>query len=240
LAHSYVSAAVSAAIAFVAVSADEFLILVGLFARAAIPSNNVTALDVALGYALGTVCVLALSSIGFAGTLAPARYVKLIGLVPVALGARKLWRRCLKARARAAKAAAAAASAPSESLLGGDMDAAEPADTVEASPAATPAAAPADARPPSCVARVLCACARPGVAEAAALTVAGGVEEVSLYAPLLAAESSKPASAAAALVRLPPVARAIERVGDAAEPWLLIVVGLFCLIGSVLIPVDVF
>jgi len=42
---------------------------------------------------------------------------------------------------------------------------------------------------------------------------------------------------ALALVRLPPMARAIAAVGDAAEPVLLAAVGLYCLVGSVLIPV---
>jgi hypothetical protein len=43
--------------------------------------------------------------------------------------------------------------------------------------------------------------------------------------------------AALAFVRLPPSARAIAAVGDAAEPVLLAAVGLYCLVGSVLIPV---
>ena len=38
--------------------------------------------------------------------------------------------------------------------------------------------------------------------------------------------------AALAFVRLPPSARAIAAVGDAAEPVLLAAVGLYCLVGS--------
>jgi hypothetical protein len=38
-------------------------------------------------------------------------------------------------------------------------------------------------------------------------------------------------------VRLPPSARAIAAVGDAAEPVLLAAVGLYCLVGSALIHV---
>ena len=85
--------------------------------------------------------------------------------------------------------------------------------------------------------------------------LAGGVEEVSVFMPLLASESAAPwnvvavvatlcgccavwLALAAALVRCPPVARAVEWGGEAAEPWLVIAVGVYCLVGSVIIPVS--
>ena len=245
--HPVWATACSALLAFLGASADELLILVAFFARAASAGGStLTHSDIVLGYALGSASVLALSSLGFAGALLPPRYVCLVGLLPLLLGLRKLCRRALKARARRAKAAAAelspsepAASEPAEALLAGEAPCPE---------------APAPA-PVSGLQAALAQCLRVGVAEVLAATLAGGSEEVSLYMPLLAAEAGAAGNALAALaaiaaasalwlalaralVQLPPVARAIERVGDAAEPWLMIGIGLWCLVGSVIIPVQ--
>jgi hypothetical protein len=43
--------------------------------------------------------------------------------------------------------------------------------------------------------------------------------------------------AAAALVQCAAVAKAVERVGEAAEPWLFVLLGVYCLVGSAVIPV---
>ena len=83
------------------------------------------------------------------------------------------------------------------------------------------------------------------------MTLAAGAEEVSAYLPLFATDSAPRLAATAAtlplmaalwlaaaalLVRSPPVAALVERYGEAAEPFLLIAVGVYCLLGSVVLP----
>jgi cadmium resistance protein CadD (predicted permease) len=99
----------------------------------------------------------------------------------------------------------------------------------------------------------LSAVLRPGVASTCVLTVGGGAEEVSVYLPLLATPClpcllCTVAVLAAllllwqllayALVRQQQVAKAVEDWGEAAEPWLLLGLGLWVLLGSVAIPVQ--
>lgn len=226
-------AAVGAAFAaFCATSIDELLILVAAFAKAAQPGPSLTAAAIVLGTLLGTSCVLALSALGLVGALLPARYVKLLGLLPLLLGLRQLARRFAKWRARRQRQP----GAPAAPLLADSP----PAGAAEEPPPQPPAP------PPFWGAAAL------GVA---AVVLAGGAEEVAVYLPLLAAESGSAANvaavvgtiacmtaawlgAAAACVRCGAVARAVEAAGEAAEPWCFVGIGVYCLVGSVLIPVQ--
>jgi len=61
------TAAVAAASAFVATQVDELFVLSQLFARSKVAGAKTTPGDVALGYGLGTVCVLLASACGAAG-----------------------------------------------------------------------------------------------------------------------------------------------------------------------------
>ena len=242
------AAAAAAAAGFIATSVDELLLLVASFARASSPNSDLTPSDVVLGNLLGFALVLAASALGLAGILLPPSYIKLIGLLPLLLGCRQLARRAIKwHRKRSAKRDSGGGG-------GGGGDAGEAAEgLLPEPPASTQAPSPSPA-PPVPPPALLARCLRPRVAEMAAITLAGGAEEVSVYLPLLASESGSPANVAtvllvlvvlmavwlalaAALVRSPPVARAIENFGEACEPWLMIVVGIYCLLGSVLIPV---
>jgi cadmium resistance protein CadD (predicted permease) len=221
--------------AFCATSIDELLILVAAFAKAAQPAPSLTAADIVLGTLLGTSCVLALSALGLVGALLPTRYVKLLGLVPLLLGLRQLARRFAKWRARRR----GPPGAPAAPLLAESPPAG-------ASPAVEEPPPPPPAPPPFWGAAAL------GVA---AVVLAGGAEEIAVYLPLLAAEGGSAANvaavvgtiacmtaawlgAAAACVRCGAVARAVEAAGEAAEPWCFVGIGVYCLVGSVLIPVQ--
>jgi cadmium resistance protein CadD (predicted permease) len=247
------ASAVAAAVAYFATSVDELVIFVVLFSRSA---SSGSPAEVALGIALGSVAVLGVSLLGAAGLLIPAadaRWLKLFGLLPLVLGVRQLVRRALKARRRRAamRAAAAAGAAAAPTALD---------DAAQAEEALLPAAVDSVDPPPSpapvkrAAGVMFAKCLTPNVAEALAVTLAGGSEEVSVFLPLIAAEAGALANVAviistltaltvawvalaAALVRVPPVARTIEHVGEALEPWLVICVGLYCLVGSPMIPV---
>jgi len=242
-------------------------------AQAPPPPPALALLDVCFGNLLGFALVLALSASGTAlgAAGAPARYVRLLGFVPLLMGIRTALRRALKwwvrRRQKAAHAdfggggggdAEAAALGPragesSEALLRNSEVLSAAAVPLPASH--LPPRGPRAPRYSAHCARALelgAFCLRPAVLEVAAATAAGGAEEVAVYLPLLAAgpllRSVVTAAVllacvlcwqalALALVRLPPVARSIERVGDAAEPVLLVAIGLYCLVGSVALPV---
>ena len=231
--------------AFCGTSIDELLVLVAAFAKASQPAASLTAADIVIGTLLGNCCVLALSALGLVGVLLPAKYVKLLGLVPLLLGLRQLARRFAKWRARRLRqrGLAGAPAAPLSQAAAAPLLESFPADA----PAAGEEQLPPPARPPFRGAAALL-----GVA---AVVLAGGAEEVAVYLPLLAAESGSAANvaavvgtivcmmavwlgAAAACVRCGAVARAVEAVGEAAEPWLLVGVAVYCLVGSAVIPVQ--
>ena len=239
------AAAGAAIAAFCAASIDELLVLVAAFAKASLPNANVTTTDIILGALLGTSGVLALSALGLIGFFVPIEYVKLLGFVPFIMGIRQLTRRFLKWRRRRGKSGAGAEGAgvgAGERASAHLLDAPPP----EHDAVSSAGAGGAGEEPP----RGCRGCAALGVA---AVVVAGGAEEVALYLPLLAAESGAPINVAvvilvllgmtvvwlgvaAALVRSGAVAKAVESVGEAAEPWLFVALGVYCLAGSVALP----
>lgn len=74
-------------VAFVAVSIDEFFVLITFFLRAHDSQSSLTSTDVVLGQLLGFTLVLCLSLIiGFSGLYVPAAYVALLGIFPVLIG----------------------------------------------------------------------------------------------------------------------------------------------------------
>lgn len=213
--------------AFCATSVDELLVLVAAFSKAALPNASITATDIFIGTLLGTSCVLALSALGLAGVLLPSRYVKLLGFVPLLMGLRQLARRFAKWRRRRRER-----EAPQQGVE---------APLLEPEPAA-PAVEPSPPLPPWGAAAL-------GVT---AVVVAGGAEEVAVYLPLLASDPENVVAvvgvvlgmtvlwlgAAAAFVSCGAVAKAVEVVGEAAEPWLFVAIGVYCLVGSAAIPVQ--
>lgn len=250
------SSAVASFAAFCATNIDEFLLLVASFARCSVPLATLTLADVFFGNAVGFLAILGLSGAGVAlGLFLPARYVKLLGFIPLLMGLRTLVRRALKKCSmqrlqRAAQEPLLMPDAPSaavseEGTLGGAEKAAE---------GGAAAAASSGGAPPSGLRATLGLCCRAGVAEMAALTIAGGAEEVSVYLPLLSTPSI-PAIAttvvvltvmmvawqalALALVRQQRVAKAVEDWGEAFEPWLLVALGVWVLLDSVVLPVEV-
>lgn len=250
------ASASSAILAFLGASADELLILVSYFARASNPSGgieNLSYTDIIIGYVLGTASVLSLSALGLVGAYVPPQYIRLIGLFPVGLGVRKLVRRFLKARARALKAATVSFKLEEPGEVS-NQEVSLLADEAGELPF-LPVEEPPQPKPASPLNAILAGCLRVGVVEVMAATLAGGSEEVSLYLPLLASEAGAVANAVAVLValaaasgvwlvvayglvKLPPIAKRIEAVGDAAEPWLMIGVGVWCLVGSAIIPIS--
>lgn len=264
------AASAAAAAAFVAASMDEFLVLVACFARAALPSSDLSTLDVVAGSLLGFIVVLGCAFLGGvgAGALVPARFVKLLGLVPLLIGLRTLHRRARKwlARRRARLAAGAAPAVAEDApaaheqavaLIAPGQDAGEQSIALIAPGGDAAAGVGAPAVPPTPAPRVSARCVRaalrPGLAEMFVLTLAGGAEEFAVYVPLLASESTAAANAIAivatlsvmmglwlalarALVGCQPVAKAVEDYGEAAEPWVFIAIGAWCLAGSVMLP----
>jgi len=285
------SAAASCA-AFAGAACDELFLLVVFFARARRESgasggeaggataSGLSACDVAVGYLAGSAAVLAAAAAGAgAGALLPARAVRLLGLLPLCMGAAVLVRRARRRCCRAPRVAPAPlpGAGASESLLAGEAEAAPPEAAEDdglpsvpsvgigpavVSPPPPPVATPPPAhcaraeRPAPCVDRWrgwASLALRPGAAEVAAVTLAAGAEEVAAFAPLFATRSPARLAAtavtlpamvllwlalAAAFVRCAPFARAFERYGEAAEPFLLVAVGVWCLLGSYLIPID--
>jgi cadmium resistance protein CadD (predicted permease) len=247
------AAASASAAAFAATQVDELFILVLLFGRR-------SACDVVAGYALATAVVLGLGASGAAAGAAPPaadRWLRLLGVVPLCLGlatlARRARRRCLRSSASTHAAAppqeeALLAAASEQGAAAGDEEEAE-------------ATAQAPPPPPPAPLRTLCGLSasslrlcRPAVAEVTLVVLAAGGEEVAVLLPLFAAAARAPASVAAtaavyaglaaawpllalALARTPPAAAAFECAGEAAEPWLCIAVGLYCLVGSPVLPV---
>jgi len=159
-------------------------------------------------------------------------------------------RRC-SARAPLESGAATGTAAPAETvapLL--DDKAAEWAGAGEPpAPASPPPPLPAVG---SCLGAAAAQLVRPAVAEAFAVLLAAGQEEVVAFFPLFASGGGAAAVAtvvvlpvlsaawlalAYALALAPGVAAAAERYGEAAEPWLLIAVAVYCLVGSWVIPV---
>ena len=257
-AHEVALSAGAAALAFFATQVDELFLLVLWFGRA-----TLSPLDVVLGNAIGFLSVLALSAGGGAGlgAFVPERYVRLLGLIPVLFGVHKVVRRARKrcARARAAAHAAAAADtpdAPTLPLLEEEEGVKPPPDSSPLDLVDAPASPPVDATPPRSMLRgvVTCAtrCLRPGILEVAAVTLGNGTEEVAAFLPLYATGGAVTIATITVVlcslavlwlclawlfVRCSPVAKLVESYGEAAEPYLMIGVGVYCLVGSVLIPV---
>ena len=243
------SAVLSAAVAFFAASIDEFLILVACFSR-----SDLSAADVIVGSLLGFAAVLSASLVGIgAGFIVPTRYVKLLGLVPIFVGVRTLVRRYFKRRARE-RAAAAALSDDRRQDAPLILEGSAQIDGVRSSDeegAGGEGVVVHETRRGACD-RLF----HSGVFEVFAITLGGGSEEIAVYLPLFASEAASMANVAAmilalavlqiawlglarGLVKSLPLAKAIENFGEMIEPWVFIGIGVYCLLGSVIIPIPV-
>ena len=266
MAASSAAAAAATVVAFFGTQVDELLVLSLMFARAGAPGARSSTADVATGYALACLVVIGASAVGATAGAAPPsadRYVRLLGLLPLFIGGRTLVkrerRRCGNGRRPFAAAAtsSSAAEAVAAPLLA-DSTHGESAEVgscaVIAPPPPPPPAPPAPTHAKSRLAAAAAHFLRPGVAESFAVLLAAGAEEVATFFPLFATRSGAAAAttavilpllsaawlfAAWALARAPGVAAVAEAWGEAAEPWLLIAVAAFCLVGSWIIPVNV-
>jgi cadmium resistance protein CadD (predicted permease) len=238
------AAAIAAVFAFVATQLDELIILAQFFAASA-PGSTLTPADVYAGYLAASVVVLSASATGAAAAAAPPaadRSIRLLGLVPLWLGLKTLAKRLRRRLSwcRSATPTPSPDAAPVSAETGAASDQPEAPEQ------------PAEEQPKA-AAGMCTQLLRPGVALVFASSLATGSEEVAAFLPLFATRARDRLAATAAvltalsaawaflahaLARSPPAARLFERYGEAAEPWLLVAVGVYCLVGSWIIPVE--
>ena len=85
---------VQVTLAFLAVTLDEFVVLILFFARSFHPEETLLTSQVVLGHIVGFTLVLVLSlAIGCAGLVIPARYLSFLGFIPIGLGIYDLYKR---------------------------------------------------------------------------------------------------------------------------------------------------
>lgn len=85
---------VQVTLAFLAVTLDEFVVLILFFARSFQPEETLLTSQVVLGHIVGFTLVLVLSlAVGCAGLVIPASYLSLLGLIPISLGVYDLYKR---------------------------------------------------------------------------------------------------------------------------------------------------
>ena len=267
MATSTAAAAAAAAVAFVGTQVDELFVLSLMFARALSNHARQSTSDVIVGYALSCVVIIGASGIGATASALPPsadRYIRLLGLLPLFIGlhtlVKRARRRCCPKKVQSSESKATAVN----TQPGEHIDTVEPLliDVNDAgnddakNDAATPHGEQDSPPPPrGLAARVIAAtalCLRPGVAECFALLLAAGSEEIAAFFPLFATNNGAAAATTAtllpvlsaawlllawALSRAPGVAAVTEKWGEAAEPWLLIAVAAYCLVGSWIIPV---
>jgi cadmium resistance protein CadD (predicted permease) len=229
--------AMTAAAAFVATHVDDLVVLVVFFAtaQAGAPGGPRT-WHVVVGQTLGFTALLALSAQGLAANaMFPRPVVGLLGLLPLALGVRRL-----------PDAARALHRSATDKKDDGDDDAA----SVPVPPKPTRTTSHRGRRrtpAPTTLAAALAAAA-PHVAQVALTTLSNGSDNVSVYVPLLSRVSGSAEAvvtvlvmyvmlaawlaAAHAVVRAPPVARLLDRWGDVAVPLLLLGLGMYVLVSA--------
>eukprot|EP01033_Poteriospumella_lacustris_P018735 gene18735-13498_t len=85
---------VQVTLAFLAVTLDEFVVLILFFARSFHPEETLLTSQVVLGHIVGFTLVLVLSlAIGCTGLVIPARYLSFLGFIPIGLGIYDLYKR---------------------------------------------------------------------------------------------------------------------------------------------------
>lgn len=199
--HNLFVTIVQATVAFFATNLDDILVLMLFFSQA-----HCSRLQVVLGQYLGFGALVLLSLPGyFGGALVPKAWIGLLGLLPLAIGFKMLW-----------KKAEGESAAPE----------------ISASPACS-----------GWIGHLL----SPLVYQVAAVTIANGGDNISIYIPLFAGKNVGGLLTvlgtffllvgvwcllAIALVRQPAIAKLFTAYGDRLVPWVFMALGSYILYES--------
>lgn len=192
---------VQASAAFIATNLDDILVLMLFFSQV-----NLSRIQVILGQYLGFGMLVLLSLPGyFGGSLVPKAWIGLLGLLPLAIGLKMLW-----------KPAAGESAVPE----------------IDQAPAR-----------PGWLGHLL----SPLVYQVAAVTIANGGDNISIYVPLFAGKTAGGllivlgtffwmvglwCLLAIALLRQPSIAKLLTEYGDRLVPWVFIALGSYILYES--------